>query len=120
MLTRWLAGLFGPELCDAEWNDGAHGARKDGFPLSLGRVRVTRSARIALEAACVNVRDLLENHATGDFGDVTQDEKAANVAAVADGGMVTSLYPIPGSGGCIVVNTEGSRTSTVVCLAEEF
>lgn len=120
MFTQWLAGLFGPELCEPEWNDGASGASKDGFPLSLGRVRVTRSARTALAAARVDVRVLLEKHATGDFGDVTQDEEAANVEAVAHGGMVTSLYSLPDTGECVLVNTEGSRTSTVVCLPVEM
>lgn len=61
---------------------------------------------------------LIARHVMGDYGDLDEDDKQANVDALADGGRVLSAYQI-GRHKYYVI-TEADRNATTVMLADEY
>jgi hypothetical protein len=57
-------------------------------------------------------------HAGGDWGDLSADDVAANVAAIQYGGRVFSSYTFPA--GKLWIITEASRRSTCLLMPEEY
>lgn len=62
--------------------------------------------------------DLLARHVTGDFGDVCEEDKQTNEAAIANGTRVMSVYHIDKTK--VYMITEADRSSTTVLLPEEY
>jgi len=61
----------------------------------------------------------LGRHATGDWGDLHQEDKDANTAAVVEGDRILSAYelkPLPK----IWIITEADRSSTCVLFPDEY
>ena len=88
----------------------SEGAR--GFPVPLGKVRVTPCARRALRAAGVAERQILLWHAYGNFGDITDREQRSNEESLQrrDGSLIASRYVLPTGGAEILVSSAGSYT----------
>lgn len=85
----------------------------------LGRVVSTPGAmaRISTE----DMTAALERHTSGDWGDVDAEDKAANDAALQDGGRLLSVYPIHGtSEEKFWLITEADRSATTFLLPEEY
>jgi hypothetical protein len=85
---------------------------------SLGRQIITPTALDALDDAGLQVGPLLNRHAAGDWGDISDDDKAANDAALKDGGRIWSAYQT--AGGRIWIITEEDRSSTCVMLPADY
>lgn len=69
----------------------------------------------------------LQHHASGDWGEVCAEDKAANNRALTDGGRIFSAYPIDpakpckGHGGnCLWIITESDRSVTTFLLPGEY
>lgn len=87
------------------------------FP--LGRVVATPGALAALEAAGQNAADFLLQHETGDWGEVDEEDRQANEAAVEKGLRILSVYRTRDNTALWVI-TEADRSSTCILLPEEY
>src|SRR4051812_5912161 len=77
------------------------------FP--LGRVVATPGALAALLAAGVEPLSLILRHARGDWGELDDEDRAANERAFAQGSRLLSNYPLQG-GVRIWIITEADRS----------
>ena len=63
----------------------------------------------------------LRRHVSGDWGDVDDEDRAANDADVIAGGRLLSVYPIPGEPDeKFWIITEADRSVTTFLLPEEY
>lgn len=85
------------------------------FP--LGNIYITRGASDALNHS--DVLGVLGRHVQGDWGDVCEEDKQANDAAVRDGERILSAY-VAESGTRFWVITEADRSATTVLLPDEY
>jgi hypothetical protein len=79
----------------------------------LGRRLITATAREALST--IAVRCALARHASGDWGDLCEEDRQWNDQALRYGGALVSVY-YDGSRKFYVV-TEGDRSATTIHLA---
>lgn len=86
--------------------------------LPLGKLLATPGALSVLERNRVRLFDLIKRHQAGDWGDISQEDWAANDLAVQQGGRVLSAYLT--AGGRFWVITEADRSATTVLLPEEY
>ena len=87
------------------------------FP--LGRILATPAALGALERAHVDPVRFLARHASGDWGELDPEDRAANEHALRDGARLLSAYRLP-SGARLWVVTEADRSATTLLLPEEY
>lgn len=86
---------------------------------SLGQTLVATPAATDLMAEQgIDSAALLRRHATGDWGDIDEQDKAANTAAVTGGGRILSVY---GAGaGKLYVITEWDRSVTTILTPGDY
>ncbi|MDX2177679.1 MAG: hypothetical protein SF028_14545 [Candidatus Sumerlaeia bacterium] len=93
---------------------------KPRFP--LGRVFATPRALAALGADDAarndNLSRVLARHATGDWGEVGEEDSRANEQALRQGTRLLSAYIVEGQKLWII--TEGDRSATTALLPEEY
>ena len=82
---------------------------------SLGRI-VATSGVIAMN---LDLESLLRRHHCGDWGDLDDDDRRANEAALTHGDRILSHYCLAG-GVRIYIITEHDRSSTCIMLREEY
>lgn len=87
--------------------------------LALGRLLATPVACAALQAAGVSVFKLLNRHARGDWGDLSDEDRQRNDLAALTGLRVLSSYPLP-TGQKIWIITEWDRSATTVLLPDDY
>lgn len=86
----------------------------------LGRVLTTPGAESAMSEAGISYASLLSRHAAGDWGDLDEDDKRANDAALASGeDRIFSAYVLP-SGETVWIITEADRSATTALLPDEY
>jgi hypothetical protein len=78
----------------------------------------TPAALVALDAADMNPLALLQRHCACDWGDVGDEDKAANDAALAHGGRLLSRYCA--NGAKVWVITEADRSATTILLPSDY
>ncbi len=91
---------------------------------SLGRIVATPGALEALHNAGQQPGDFLARHVTGDWGDLDDEDRSLNDAALIDGSRILSAYTSR-KGERIWVITEatnevGLRYCTTLLLASEY
>lgn len=64
------------------------------------------------------IRQLLDRHTSGDWGDLCEDDKRANDSALTHGGRILSAYHVNGEK--LWVLTEASREQTTVLTPGEY
>ena len=84
---------------------------------TLGHIVVTNRAAEILAAAGLSVESLLERHQSGDWGDVTDDQKQINDDCIDRNFSIVSTYTTP-DGQTVTVFTMADRTRTLVHLAQ--
>jgi hypothetical protein len=87
------------------------------FP--LGRVVATPGALEALSNAQQGASLFLDLHQTGEWGDVSDDDRAANTLALLTGERILSVYRTAQNVKLWVV-TEADRSSTCILLPDEY
>ena len=99
----------------------ATGARPRAL-FALGRVVMTCGVNALVQGGAVNPIGLLRRHVTGDWGDMSDDDKAQNEAAVKSGeDRLMSSYPIAASpDGRVWIITEWDRSVTTLLLPSEY
>jgi hypothetical protein len=88
--------------------------------VDLGRVVATPGALRALEEAGVSPQDLLRRHVTGDWGELDEEDWAANNRALIEGARLLSAYPLPNTSERVWIITEWDRTVTTLLLPAEY
>ena len=86
---------------------------------SLGQLVAAPGALQALTEAGQPPIDFLARHVHGDWGDVCQDDAAANDLAIAEGARIFSVYHTS-AGTKIWIITEADRSSTYIVLPDEY
>lgn len=84
----------------------------------LGRVFATPAAAAAMTAAGFDPLVLMWRHATGDFGDVQQEDIDANHTSIADGSRIYSRYLV-GLDLAVWLVTEWDRSASEFSLESE-
>lgn len=85
----------------------------------LGMVVATPGALEVLGDLGVSPTELLERHASGDWGAVPPEDARENEYALGRGLRVLSSYPLP-NGERVWVITEADRSSTCILLPSEY
>ena len=83
----------------------------------LGRTVATPAALAAVSP--VDIADALRRHASGDWGEVDPDDRAANDDALRSGERLLSVYR-SANGTTFWVLTEADRTATTVLLPDDY
>jgi hypothetical protein len=86
---------------------------------TLGDIRVTPGVRNALEESAQEPIEFLMRHVTGDWGQVTAQEKEDNNRALAGGKSIASAYDTA-EGVRIWVITEYDHSSTTLTTPLEY
>jgi hypothetical protein len=79
-----------------------------------GRLVITPSAAQAFGDDPAQAHVLLDRHAAGDWGDISESDRAANRAAVRSGKRILSGYRLASGGPKIWVITEEDRSVTTL------
>ena len=87
------------------------------FP--LGRLAATPGALEALAASGQTAEFFLARHASGDYGDVNEEDRQSNDEALIHGDRLLSAYRTL-KGVKLWIITEADRSSTVLLLPEEY
>lgn len=86
-------------------------------PFPLGRTVATRAAVAVLTAADMVAG--MDRHASGDWGEVCQEDANANDRALVDGERLLSAYT-SSDGVTFWIITEADRSMTTVLLPEDY
>ncbi len=86
---------------------------------NLGQLVATPGAIQAMRTADISPGTLLVRHQDGDYGDVSQSDKAENVRALRQGFRIFSAYKLS-TGVKVWVITEADRSSTCILLPDEY
>ena len=98
---------------------GAHRPELPRPRFRLGQVVSTPGALQALEEAEQNPLELLFRHATGDWGDLGEEDRAENELSVEQGYRILSAYKL-NNGVRVWVITEWDRSVTTLLLPDEY
>ena len=85
----------------------------------LGNIVSTPGALEAIERAGDTPLPYLTRHATCDWGDLDQGDKAENDAALKDGTRILSSYRLSDDTRIWII-TEADRSATTILLPEEY
>ena len=91
--------------------------RPNGARFELGRIVATPGV-----LAAVSLSELvaaLRRHASGDWGDISSDDRAANDAALREGERLLSAYQTR-DGTKFWIITEADRSATTFLLPDEY
>ena len=90
----------------------------------LGQTVATPAALEAIATAEQNHSQFIQRHVTGDFGDLCDEDRELNVAAIEDGSRLLSVYHTKFDVKlyCITEakDDEGQRAATTILLPEEY
>ena len=86
----------------------------------LGQTLATPGASEAMETTGDNPAHYLSRHVTGDWGEVCEEDKAANDADLANGRRLLSAYTLSDGETKIWTITEWDRSATTILLPSEY
>ena len=87
---------------------------------SIGQIVSTPGALDALQEEGINGFELLCRHVTGDWGDLSEDDKRENDLSVKEGLRILSAYLLPRTGVKLWIITEADRSATTFLLPSEY
>lgn len=93
--------------------------KAEGRLFPLGQLYATPGAIEACEEAGVTPIDYITRHATGDWGDLDQEDIIANDRALERGGRLFSAYTLPTDARMWVI-TEADYSVTTALLPREY
>jgi hypothetical protein len=89
----------------------------------LGQIVGTPGALEALQVAGVSPASLIQRHVTGDFGDLCEEDKELNLAAIQDGSRILSAYEAGNVRLYVITEAtddKGHREATTILRDEEY
>ncbi len=87
--------------------------------LELGQIVATPGALAALEESGEQPGDFLRRHASGDWGDLSEEDRQENEFSLLHGFRLLSSYTLR-NGVKLWVLTEADRSATTLLLPEEY
>ena len=87
---------------------------------SLGQIVATPGALSALGEDRTSAEDLLKRHVTGDWGELSEEDRHENELSVQQGFRILSAYRLPRTGVKLWVITEADRSATTLLLPDEY
>jgi hypothetical protein len=87
---------------------------------TLGQVVATPGALRALGGEGIGPEALLQRHVTGDWGELSEEDRLENELSVREGLRILSSYKLPRTGVKIWVITEADRSATTLLLPDEY
>jgi hypothetical protein len=87
---------------------------------SLGKTTSTPGALDALATEGLSPWALLARHATGDWGDLGDDDKQLNQEAIGEVERIYSAYLLPNTQQKLLIITEADRSHTTLLLSDEY
>ena len=87
---------------------------------SPGRIVIRSGAAAALLEEQLESRLYLNQHISGNWGDLSLDEKETNDRAVTSGAKVSSRYILPKTFKNLWIITESDRSTTTIFLPSEY
>ena len=91
--------------------------RKPKF--ELGQTVITPGAIVALTFNSVSPQMLLHRHSHGDWGDLSEEDKALNDQAVEGEGRILSAYSLE-DGTRVWIISEWDRSASTILLPSEY
>ena len=94
--------------------------KADTIPVAvfrLGRIVATPNARQSITQDDILLG--IQRHQAGDWGNLTDDNRAANDRALAQGGRIVSAYNAT-NGTKFWLITEADRSTTTILLPEDY
>lgn len=85
----------------------------------LGQVVATPAAIVAIEFAHASAIELVQRHVTGDWGDLSAEDKELNERAIEKAERILSAYTLP-DGERLYIITEWDRSVTTILLVSEY
>lgn len=85
----------------------------------LGQIVATPGALDLLDRLGINANDLLMRHVTGDWGDVSHQDRKRNDWAIANEEQILSSYRLGPKNETLWLITEYDRSATTALLPEE-
>lgn len=89
-----------------------------GPKFSLGRLVTT--ATVHENEKYGDIAGAIRRHASGDWGDLDDDDKATNESALVNEGRLLSSYVLPGTENQVWIITEGDRSVTTVLYPSDY
>lgn len=86
---------------------------------ALGRLIITPGGLATLRTNRVSITHLLVRHASGDWGDVSDDDRHQNDLSIDTGLRLISIYAMPDQTKLWVI-TESDRSATTFLLPDEY
>jgi hypothetical protein len=87
---------------------------------SLGQIVATPGALSALGGEGIGSEALLKRHVTGDWGELSDDDRRENELSVKEGFRILSAYKLPRTGVKLWIITEADRSVTTILLPDEY
>jgi hypothetical protein len=87
--------------------------------VELGQIVATPGVLAALEENDQGPAEFLSRHRNGDWGEVDEEDRAANDWAAREGARLLSVYRLK-DGAKIWIITEWDRSATTLLLPEEY
>ena len=91
-----------------------HRTSRPSLRFPLGRLLATPGV---LELG-VDLLPLIKRHVRGDWGDLCEEDRAANERAIAEGTRILSAYVLPQ--GKVWIITEADRSATTALMPGEY
>jgi hypothetical protein len=85
----------------------------------LGRIVATPGAIEAMEENQTSPEQFLYRHRSGDWGDLSEEDRQENELSVREGFRILSAYQLP-DGQKLWVITEADRSATTILRPEEY
>jgi hypothetical protein len=85
---------------------------------ALGRTVATPGALVVMQGLGISPVSLLSRHQRGDWGELSEDDKAANDEAITNGDRIFSAYRFDTVKFWVI--TEADRSATTILLPEEY
>ncbi len=92
-------------------------SRKISFP--LGQLACTPGAQRAFDEANQDMLLFLHRHASGDWGEIPDEDVLENEFSLAEGFRLFSRYTLK-KGAIVWIITEGDRSVTTILLPTEY
>ena len=88
------------------------------FP--LGQIVATPGALSALGGEGINSDALLQRHVTGDWGELSEEDRRENELSIKEGLRIFSAHKLPRTGAKLWIITEADRSVTAILLPDEY
>ena len=87
---------------------------------NLGQIVATPGALSALGGEGISSEALLTRHVTGDWGELSEDDRRENELSIKEGLRILSAYKLPRTDVKLWIITEADRSVTTILLPDEY